>query len=1720
MSDDENENNIDDNILNEEEEEGENAEDDFLVKEIKNQILENNQVLLENGNEEIMNKIIKLHENLGIKDDELIEEIEICVKNQIVDFSLIEIISLFADKTRSSEKVTILKDFYKFILDPEFDEKQLDTIRKLIPKILEKIDAKNISFRDILLQIKIEIILTIFGIQDKYIKKVIIKCIEKNWNISSIKTFYVKLQLLIPEDESKIKNKREVLKIKIKNEEKKHIMESLLETITAFPMNNLILNLSEINFKELDTIARDFYLKCSTTSDCPKKALDTNDLLIALENKNLNYFSKEKIELFRYQIKKAKRIRKPGDFKQWVDDFKRYDFKSNEKNEYIAEALGVISCALEETKKFPLREAQILAILIFIDNNESQEDDDIKEEELKNEIIIDNKNSYKKKLRKIDNTKGIIEQISTGEGKSAIISCLSAYYGLRNHKVDIITSSRTLAVRDSIEFKEFYQLFGLVVDYVKDYQPAPYKADITYGTFLDFEGDLLNEISYNKPIRGDRPYDIIIIDEVDNAFIDCIQGSTQLTHSSKGYQFLIPLYVSIYLFVDLLDHMYLEESLKNFNEFMSKEEYKDLDENSKKRIFEQISDNYERKDVFLKYIKKVFEELKGELVEKDPNLIGEFEGDKGNFEKIVDATKEAKNSYDLKKDLVFPVFLKDFVDVQINNWTNSAFCAKNLYKKETDYTISCKSHDGYESITPIDRKNTGELEFNTVYRNGLHQMLQIKENLRVKSETLTHTFLSHITYFIKFKKKNFFGLTGTIGGEETHSIYKRDSFNSNLVFIPSYMAKRFIELPAIICEEDFEEHIKKICEEIFYHFSKGRKILVICKDINEGINIDNNLHKDTFVAKDPLIQNNIFLYVRNDIDDLEEDLKRTDKRIIISTNLGGRGTDIKTTPEQEKNGGLHVIITKLSSNSRTQMQAFGRTSRQGNKGSGQFIITKKKNLVTYDQLINERNKKEKEMIDKINLDDLLLKDELFQEYVECLRKYPELNEKKGNNTKDEIDERWSFFLKKNFKDDIEEEEMRKNFGIFKSEIDKIMSLPRYLRFNNDFLRITDAFNFDDDEELSFNELYKYLNFKDCDKCFYFAASYLKGLVEWSRYNTLFHENGLIPDKQKESIHCKKIIEHLKMAKAQLKRLIEINIEPTLKSVIIYQKFSGTKYFKEIEGFQKTAFYKQFETRKKILMNLIEHIDKNIRTTEEYIRDYLPKMELLSRVELCQENVKMKKCLNLRDDETKELEYLFDAGLDFTYELTIRRPVLKKNKKYYFISLGFFVSFFISLFSISEGLKFSAYLTEKLKENSHVEMVDVHEERSLFTIIKNMVTSIFQARNNENQNENNGPENQNEIHNENIDEDDNNENGDKNDKKKSPENISKDRFIELKEKTLKMMKTKIKDIFNKKIKEIYEEIKFLVFVDYFFKEKKWYDIIINIILNSFDTHEMLLKKGEIIRSFNKESEYDKAIAMLTEETEKAIENIKKGIKSEFDKKGYEINKVKRLEHIIIRKRLEDIDYETSVEIVNQILSQDILNAQGKFKKSLFINKEDKKNKTKEKNKEDKKVKIQYVNIFYDAIYPKEVKDIKPIKNIDDFTLKETFKIKFEHDLLLQDVQMLYLLRNYPEPDNKLFKDFSTGIKDIIKEVYEACTDDITDKFNSFILAICQKIYEKIKTYLEMEIFPNILINKRKTKKKKLNEEEQKVVDLINENSGQKTFDIMKLNNFKEFFNQLK
>ena len=328
--------------------------------------------------------------------------------------------------------------------------------------------------------------------------------------------------------------------------------------------------------------------------------------------------------------------------------------------------------------------------------------------------------------------------------------------------------------------------------------------------------------------------------------------------------------------------------------------------------------------------------------------------------------KKIEKFQDYNEYLEFPDFLKSFVQSQLLNWCNNTFEAKNYMNKEIDYIVREDNND----IAPIDRFNTGETQIFTFYDKGLHQILEIKEKLKIKDETLTDAFLSNITFFQKYKNEEkflFFGLTGTIGDYETQKIYQNQYFNSKLLFIPHYKRKRFIQFPIIISEAS--EHMNRICKEIFINYYKGRKILVICESIREAkvilkvllhYNIDCLQREYPNLKED--YKEDILLYTRSD--NLEKTNLRKNKKIILSTNLGGRGTDIRTSFEEEKNGGLHVILTNMPNNYRVLKQALGRTSREGKKGTCQIIL-KKTEFNSYSEYLKEMNRKEMERFNDI-----------------------------------------------------------------------------------------------------------------------------------------------------------------------------------------------------------------------------------------------------------------------------------------------------------------------------------------------------------------------------------------------------------------------------------------------------------------------------------------------------------------------------------------------------------------------------------------------------------------------------------------------------------------------------------------------------------------------------------------------------------------------------------
>ena len=149
MSDSENEDNIECKILDDDEEEDIN---EFSLQNNINEIFIKNGLIYQENNP-VIDEVIKLHIKLGIKDDELIKEIEECLNNRLIDFSIVEAIANFTSKTNSTEKTAVLKELYKYISDPEFEPDNL----RLIPEILKQKNPKtmNISFRDFLLEMKI-----------------------------------------------------------------------------------------------------------------------------------------------------------------------------------------------------------------------------------------------------------------------------------------------------------------------------------------------------------------------------------------------------------------------------------------------------------------------------------------------------------------------------------------------------------------------------------------------------------------------------------------------------------------------------------------------------------------------------------------------------------------------------------------------------------------------------------------------------------------------------------------------------------------------------------------------------------------------------------------------------------------------------------------------------------------------------------------------------------------------------------------------------------------------------------------------------------------------------------------------------------------------------------------------------------------------------------------------------------------------------------------------------------------------------------------------------------------------------------------------------------------------------------------------------------------------------------------------------------------------------
>ena len=579
--------------------------------------------------------------------------------------------------------------------------------------------------------------------------------------------------------------------------------------------------------------------------------------------------------------------------------------------------------------------------------------------------------------------KGMIEQIYTGEGKTIIISFLAIIKALEGKKVDILTSSCVLAERDALEMKDFYNLFGLSVDYCKTNNNIElnkknienfkcYDANIVYGDSLSLEGDILRTNFMGLVGRGNnRPYDCIIIDEIDNICIDNIKNTTELLDNFHGYKFLE--YIYLYIYNQLL------EIDKKIRQYMSYEKSKNSDDY---QLF--ISEN--RNNIIEKLI---------ELSEKE----------------LLDFKKLMENN------IVIPYNLHSFIRMRLKKWCECAYDAMYIYKENKEYIISNDNEYGFKTIKPVDFSNTGVVQENTVW-TGIHQFLEIKEGLRLTEENINSCYMSNLSFFKKYISKeenNIYGLTGTLGTNKSQ-ITLQNLYNLNIFFIPSFKKSKFKYLPPKI-NNDINEYKNTLINEIIeISRNQQRAILIIFKYIEE-VDMIYKILLDIGFEKGKIIK-----YTRNDINDQKNFLNDeiNSGSIILSTNLSGRGTDIRISKLLEIKNGLHVVLTFIPKSKRIEDQAFGRAGRKGENGSGRYIIYSKKE---FNQLIMERDIREEKDLTFL-IDVYQKKIDLFAEIFDDFTHFLKIIEKKtfyNETVLLDIKERWALFLVENELTDIEKE---------------------------------------------------------------------------------------------------------------------------------------------------------------------------------------------------------------------------------------------------------------------------------------------------------------------------------------------------------------------------------------------------------------------------------------------------------------------------------------------------------------------------------------------------------------------------------------------------------------------------------------------------------------------------------------------------------------------------
>ena len=563
---------------------------------------------------------------------------------------------------------------------------------------------------------------------------------------------------------------------------------------------------------------------------------------------------------------------------------------------------------------------------------------------------------------------GKIAEMATGEGKTLVATLPVFLNALAGCGVHVVTVNDYLAKRDSEWMGPLYMFHGLSVACIDKTEPnslerrEAYNCDITFGTNSEFGFDYLRDNMAMEPEDCvQRPHHYAIVDEVDSVLID--DARTPLIISGpvpRGEDQMFDEYKPnverLYsaqrsLVTQLLsdarrmmasddDNERKEGTLLLFRAYKGLPKYKPLikylsQEGVKQAMLKveafYMQDNSREMHVVTDPLYFIIEEQNNtvEITDKGIDVLTRGTDDPKFFvlpdiASELSAVTNEPLSEDEKLQKKDELLQNYSVKAERVHTVTQLLKAYTLFNRDDEYIVD------EEGKVKIVDEQTGRIMEGRRYSDGLHQAIEAKEGVKVEAATQTFATITLQNYFRMYHK-----LAGMTGTAETEAGEFMDIYKLDVVTIPTNKPVIRNDMPDRVYKTT-NEKFNAVIEEIEKMRNSGRPVLVgtTSVDISEKLSRMLNLrHIPHQVLNAKLHQKeaDIVAQAGRQIDGMGV--------VTIATNMAGRGTDIKLSPQVKAAGGLAIIGTERHESRRVDRQLRGRAGRQGDPGSSVFFVS-------------------------------------------------------------------------------------------------------------------------------------------------------------------------------------------------------------------------------------------------------------------------------------------------------------------------------------------------------------------------------------------------------------------------------------------------------------------------------------------------------------------------------------------------------------------------------------------------------------------------------------------------------------------------------------------------------------------------------------------------------------------------------------------------------------